>query len=260
MSNKKKKVSKKPREEWFYASTDGETTSLEISVNSQTGTISFVQPMKDTYAEISHKKEDNTDKVIQRTYQDVDKLGSNINDTLFNCDKLLFIDTNQKELSGIHLSVTAITILRENTIFPFAFIARTAKEKFEERKFWYYALRCLIAKGFISLHEKIHIYVDSHLGSITGINSRSEPMCENIFLPNNITLHYASADKGKEYNANKAFCETDKIATEVRDKLLPKLPQMTGNTPLQEHVYFIGEGGKLQPIPLNLLYSLPPWS
>lgn len=255
----KKKDPKKPREEWVYATTDGETTSLEVSIDSQTNAISFGQPMTNGYAEVSHKREGKSDKAIIRTYQDIDKLNFQVNNIIPNCDKLLFIDTNQNEFSGIHLSATAITILRENTIFPLAFIARAAKEKFEERKFWYYALRCLIAKELISLHEKIHIYVDSHLGSIAGINSRSEAMCENIFLPNNITLHYASADKGKEYNVTRAFTSTNDVATTVLNKLIPKIQKMLGNSPLQEHVYFIQDGGRLQPIPLCFLYSPPPW-
>ncbi|MCH5144138.1 hypothetical protein JMF94_03470 [Desulfovibrio sp. UIB00] len=257
---KRENLSRKPREEWIYATTVGETTSLEISVNPKTGATSFGQPMENAYAEISHTRDGKTDKVIQRVYQNPDMINFETDNILFNRDKLLFIDTNQKDFFGIYFSVTAVTIFRENNIFLLAFIVRAAKEKFEERKFWYYALRCLVSHGLITLHEKINIYVDSHLGIIAKINSRSEPMCENIFLPQNMMLHYATADKGTEYNANRAFKLTDKMATEALNNLAPKLPQMISNAPLQEHVYFFENwGSEPQSIPLCMLYSPPPW-
>lgn len=259
-SKGKKTSARKSRDEWIYATTDGATTSLEVSFNSETETFSFGQPMKDIYSEVSHQREGKPDKVIHRAYQENEDPCFDADRILFNCDKFLCIDTNQKEIAGVYFSVTAVSIERENKIFPFAYVVRAAREKLEERQFWYYALRCLIAHDFINLNEKINVVVDAHLGCLAEINSRCEPMYENKFLPVNITLHYASADVGKEYNANKAFSATDKKATEVLNNLLPKLPKIIGTAPRHEHVYFIvPENGKLKPVPLSLLYTPPPW-
>ena len=259
-SKGKKTSARKSRDEWIYATTEDEVTSLEVSIDSETGAISFGQPMKDIYSEVSHKREGKSDKVINRAYQDGECFYFEPDRTLLDCDKLLFIDTNQKEIAGIHLSATMISILRGNVVFPLACIARAAKIKFEERQFWYYALRCLISHDLIKLNETINIVVDSHLGCLAQINSRCEPLCENNFLPKKFVLHYASADVGKEYNANKSLCATDKAATDVLNNLLPKLPKIIGAAPRHEHVYFIiPSDGKLQPVPLDLLYSPPPW-
>lgn len=259
-SNRKKKSARKSRYERIFATTEDEVASLELSFDSETGAISFCQPMKDIYSEVFHKREGKSDKVINRAYQDGECFYFESDRTLLDCDKLLFIDTNQKEISGIHLSATMISILRGNVVFPLACIARAAKIKLEERQFWYYALRCLIAHDLIKLNERINIVVDSHLGCLAKINSRCEPMCGNNILPKKFALHYASADVGKEYNANKAFSATDKKATEVLNNLLPKLPSIIGTAPHHEHVYFIfPEDGKLKPVPLDLLYTPPPW-
>ncbi len=69
------------------------------------------------------------------------------------------------------------------------------------------------------------IVVDSDLDILQKINAREEPIFDDFFIPENVTLIYASADSGKETLINKLIRATDRVA---RNSLETALEQSCG--------------------------------
>ena len=60
--------------------------------------------------------------------------------------------------------------------------------------------------------KEIGIVVDSDLGNIPDYNTGKKPIIDTFYLPDKITLLYASSDAGKEYLPNKLIAVCDKEA------------------------------------------------
>lgn len=76
----------------------------------------------------------------------------------------------------------------------------------------WYALMGAIKEQEDMSGKKIGVIVDSNLGDIDKYNSREKPLFGNEYIPPNVTLIYASADK-KDSIANKLIWLCDDLAS-----------------------------------------------
>ena len=68
---------------------------------------------------------------------------------------------------------------------------------------------------------KIGLVVDSDLGNFDNFQSRKEPIIDDFFLPECISLIYAGSDSGGEFLLNKAIKASDKWSNEIKTMMKP---------------------------------------
>jgi|WetSurMetagenome_2_1015567.scaffolds.fasta_scaffold424018_2 hypothetical protein len=91
---------RKKRNEYVYATTEGEVSQIGITIDPQTNEIVFNTPVKNTYAETNFDRLKGP-KVINRIPVMPEALQLNRNDALFqNYDVLVGIDTNTQIIGG----------------------------------------------------------------------------------------------------------------------------------------------------------------
>jgi hypothetical protein len=67
---------------------------------------------------------------------------------------------------------------------------------------------------------KIGIIVDSELGNLKGFNNRVIPILDGFYLPQNMTLVYASSDKARESASNQLLRVADSTASRVLQQVI----------------------------------------
>jgi hypothetical protein len=65
------------------------------------------------------------------------------------------------------------------------------------------------------MSKKFGLVVDSDLGSIKEYNNKEKPIVDDVFLPPNVSLIYASSDVGKEHIYNQMISIADKISNQM---------------------------------------------
>jgi len=141
---------------------------------------------------------------------------------LENFDLIIAIDTNTNVIGEREISATGIMLanwIEDPTTeskslcykAPFC-LEFTELSEPREKIGWITALSELLKDNHLPKAGKIGVIVDSYLGEIPAINAKAEPIYENIFLPSNMTLLYASSDVGLEYTANKLIKYADQSA------------------------------------------------
>jgi len=137
-------------------------------------------------------------------------------------DGVIAIDTNTKQIRGGRVSVgcavqgtlnfdnlpqvtgsywpTACFEFRNSTIPP-------------ERVLWEMILRGVERSESYKTISSVGVIVDSELGAISGLNSRSKPVRGSFYVPEKCELIYASADKGTEWLGYHMIKTCDKIAS-----------------------------------------------
>lgn len=159
-----------------------------------------------------------------------------LSECLLTYDIVYAIDTNSiKTKSGLFVSVgcameiddfyqkvknreTKLTIICRETMFAHREIQLGEKLSL-------IGLISLILKEKISKNPdlKVGIVTDHDLGNIDKYNSRKIPILNSLYLPENIKLIYASADKKNASFLNQLMSMCDKRATEILNRLnLPK--------------------------------------
>jgi|GEM_PF-1172036 len=128
------------------------------------------------------------------------------NHQLFSYDHLIAIDTNTHFLNGSKVSITAAFHLkpesRESNKIGCSAAVLAVLELWNvvespENVGWWQILQSL--QGRPDFFGKIGLVVDSDLGNHDLFNSREKPICNNYFLPENVTLIYASDKGGPEH-------------------------------------------------------------
>lgn len=83
-----------------------------------------------------------------------------------------------------------------------------------EKNGWVYALASITKST--DLTGRIALFVDAFLAELPAINARTAPVYDDYFLPDGITLLYASADVGSnEFFGARAMRESDRVASIV---------------------------------------------
>ncbi len=102
-----------------------------------------------------------------------------------------------------------------------------------ERYGWAKVIEATLRYEKYNKEWKYGIVVDSDLDELPKINSGEDTVNDNLYLPDNMSLIYASADVGKEHFLNKLIKATDMVAS----KTLMSAIGMYGN---HDHINFHG--------------------
>lgn len=155
------------------------------------------------------------------------------------CDRYFAIDTSYKKYGENFLCVCACLSI-EQDINPtgkinkgdqiillqwprLVFLAKLDTKP--ERYGWMRYIKALI-NGKTFLNDRSYgIIVDSDLNEIPKINSYETTICEDFYLPKNMSLIYASADTGMENLQNKLIKQTDKIAAQTLHSIKDEFKQ-----------------------------------
>lgn len=220
---------KKPRSEYVYVTTAGETTEISLDVDPTTGQVRFGLDVINTRVETSYEREKGP-KVLNRTPVDREMLLLDPNQALArNFDLLFAIDTNTQSIRGYRISVTGVleishTIdpdtghpaLAYRTPFCLEFM-QVAQQ--HEQLGWMMAMQEIEVREEYGKFARIGIVVDSDLGSLPAYNARALPVHGEWLLPERFTLIYASADAGSEYLTNQLIRFADKASRQVLSAL-----------------------------------------
>ncbi|WP_066629742.1 hypothetical protein [Brevundimonas vesicularis] len=227
MSKKPRGGDRKPRSESIYGTTTGEITELNLTVDARTGAISFGQEMTNVYSERSYERA-KAPKVLSRMpqpphaamFEDSDALATHF-------DRVFAVDTNTKDIDGRRMSVVGVATLKREVVLgpekvesgwrfdaPFAIEYGDLVAK-PEPFGWMGALEILKQRGFYAAGQRIGLIVDSELGQLKDFNARTVPVDSGEFLPQGVTLIYASSDAGKESVLNSALSIADAAASQI---------------------------------------------
>jgi hypothetical protein len=229
-AKKRQQQNRKKRNEYIYGTTADIVSSIEITVDNQTGIISFGTSMVNCYSEVSYEREDGKEeKTINRVYQDDDLSFDGHNEIFDKYNRVIAIDTNQKHHNGVWIAATANIELKlihtggsekwyQNFLMPS--IISISGEKITEKEGWYNSLNILFAHNIINIDTKIALIIDSHLDEIGKINTQSIPLENNFYLPKNFKLFYASSDTGSEYTINKLIRVADMVSSQYINAII----------------------------------------
>jgi hypothetical protein len=224
------KDKRKPREEYIGAVTRGVVENITIGIEGNDKII-FGPEMQDAYYESTYERPKGP-KVINRV--PLDSRCASFDPWVAlpaNYDQLFAVDTNTRDVGGIRISVTGILEVRQNWVCgrdgisgfwkfesPFC-LEFTELQPRPENFGWLMAIDRLEAKGRVDRVNRIGLIVDSDLGQLADYNSRKKPFCEQVYLPKNITLIYASGDGSKDRVLNKALSVADSVSSQCLDAL-----------------------------------------
>jgi len=175
-------------------------------------------------------------KILNRAESGHERLAADPNRALQKYDLIYAIDTNTKLLNSETLSVAGIILCKITPHAGFLYVQYALVHCFEFRNIqtkpenvaWRTLIEMLMAHPQYSSLKDIGIIVDSDLGNISDYNAKGKPIIDNFYLPDKVTLLYASADRGKEYLANKLITECDK-KTNTLIQEIQKNPANTSN-------------------------------
>lgn len=125
------------------------------------------------------------------------------NHQLLSYDHLVAIDTNTNYVNGSSVSITAaihvIPGSRSSNLVHCKYRSLALLELWnvteKPENFGWWQILQAIQNQPIFLNGKIALVVDSDLGEHLAFNNREKPICMNYYLPENVTIVYAS-DKG----------------------------------------------------------------
>lgn len=108
------------------------------------------------------------------------------------------VDTNTKD----EINFTGISIYEHQDEKNIKCIYKTIsahKSKLDKEKIgWAIALRYILHND---IKEKVLLITDAHLSELEGINNRKTTMFEKFYLPDNITMMYASSQKSNKHDS-----------------------------------------------------------
>ena len=147
------------------------------------------------------------------------------------CDRYFAIDTNYKSFGNNYLCATASLCIDQHidhekglikgdqikifSVPRIVFLATPGSKP--ERYGWMKVVDGLLRFDGFNRDWSYGMIVDSDLDDAPKINAREEPIFGDLYLPENITLMYASADVGRESLINKLIRATDRVAKSSLD-------------------------------------------
>ncbi|ACN18068.1 hypothetical protein HRM2_p00740 (plasmid) [Desulforapulum autotrophicum HRM2] len=180
---------------------------------------------------ITYYKKKTKKKILNACYFGAGHPVADMHRAMANCDVLLAADTNYKKVprKGIVAATTALeATLNIVTDEACHFQSGPMRQIIEINP---PGNPELFGIGKVMYHfcetnpdhndKSIGIITDTDFELIKGINQRTIPFFETMFLPKNVTLFYATSDSGSaEFMANKLIRECDKASTEYLNKYL----------------------------------------
>jgi len=221
--SKKNKTAVKPRTAYTYFTSKEKVTAIDIAFNPLDQSFSTSMPITNSYHEVTYERDRKPPKALNITPLSSTELHMDANSALRGFDALIAIDTNNKEINGEQHSATGVIIakwLSAKTDLkhvysyetPFCIEYLSLRDP-REIIGWCMALQHLNATGSIQRCVKTAVIVDAYLEDLPKFNSRSMPLYQGFYLPDEFTLVYASADGGAEFIANQLLKSADKAAT-----------------------------------------------
>ena len=222
---------KKTRKESITTTTIQNTTSISIDYDSSSNSFIFNEAdPATTKHNISYNRTSGKEKILSTVpthnkSANIDYL-SNLKNSI---DYLCAIDTNSKVIKGAKVSISVIFqvpgILREykgaihfHCLCAYLITDVTNNINPEVIGWNLFLSRKIIADHFVN-GRRLGLVVDSELGALDSINSKASPYYENYFLPNYVSLIYASADSGNEYIANRLITHCDSGAKKILEHI-----------------------------------------
>lgn len=224
----KKGRNKKPREEVieFYANIENIPVALEYDFLDDSIKMKNVI-IDSAKLETSYKKDSGKNKRINSTPIKSSNLSFKCDKAIFeNYDVILAIDTNTKIIKNKLISVTSSYFINRPMAecnikrrYPFDIFAahlfvNIKSNLVPEKLGWYTIITNYVQKSF-PLNYKIGIVVDCDLGVHDLINYSKAPYFEDVRLPENIQLIYASSDTRNDSIANQLISYSDKHANDI---------------------------------------------
>jgi len=210
----------------------GEPVAINGLQMSREGQIKFLVDGNErvpTYANLilAHERKNKEPKQTVRLKQNNNNLSLNLVQILFDNNFLYIIDTNttKENIDGYYFSVTIVLeyqIEKKIELLMTNSWMRSFKHKdrhIGEKIGWIELIKMIVNDHS---EQKISIVTDHDLGNIDKYNSRELPLIENthLFLPPNIKLVYASADKKNDSIVNQLISICDKEASKKLNELV----------------------------------------
>ncbi|MCA2378614.1 hypothetical protein ATU3C_17810 [Agrobacterium genomosp. 3 str. RTP8] len=227
---KKKKLGVKPRIEAICATTVGDVSEIIVTVN-QDGEVSFGQPMSNVFSEVSYAREGKAPKVLSRVPQASAELSFDAWPAILrNFDFVCAVDTNNRDINGRRVSVTAVVSAHSEPPpegrsaywrldVPFCWEFIDLKTDKVENHGWLEAYDQLVKLGIIRADTRVGMIVDADLGNIPSFNRRELSVFGDRLLPEKLQLIYASADTGSENVLNRILQAADSASTQTLDAI-----------------------------------------
>jgi hypothetical protein len=190
-----------------------------------------IQPLE-MFKSTSYKKQNGRERCISRVPLTVSK-NLSFEETIHDYDLLFAVDTNTKESSKHDIkSITSIVetkiekktqsneVIHNILIYFQTFFATKEKKEKVENEGWVQAIRYIAQKypeEFSS--KKIGIVVDSDLKFLNQYNSGELPIVEDKYLPENITLIFASSSTSKDTIYNHLIADADDLSNKFFQQL-----------------------------------------
>ena len=173
-----------------------------------------------------YERANNKKKILNALEFDGNEL-MDINAALLSKYNAVFaIDTNTSVKDGDSRSISTVIrfVLNPSAnkilLVPIRFYEFRNSCKKIENVAWAILMQELVAEiKKLDLSIKIGIVVDSDLGNIDKFQQREEPIIDQFFIPDNMSLIYAGADSGSEFWVNKAIKCSDKWAKTIEKEM-----------------------------------------
>ncbi len=172
---------------------------------------------------IGYERDSGKYKSTTRVTVDPTYISENIQGWIARYDKVFAVDTNTIDFGNQKLSVTCCVRAE------FEFIANNCNVRIDvidalvvfnpKAKPELIGWLDVISRINDDPKSKIGLIVDSELGSIPEINRRCTPILDNIYLPPNIELIYASSDLDKNLPFNRLIAKCDSDASLLLKKI-----------------------------------------
>lgn len=199
-----------------------------------------------------HPREHKAPKALWRAKATSHRIQTDQNRLLADYDVVMAVDTNTETIDGVQVSMTACVLVRNFVLGPSLWAAQLIpQDAFEfhdsteapEIIGWCDAIQRL--QDTQALRGRMAIIVDSELGLLPEFNARSRPLMSTFYVPENMTLVYASAERATtDFVGNAAIAECNKTATlllrrvKTRDGYVTAMP--VENRAYRRCQYWIG--------------------
>ncbi len=224
MMNKKKMKKSKKKNEYISCTVDAFDGNLEFTYDPEMGSFMFSNSIPGSlHQKIIYERDSGKEKVVLSA-PCTDQIGrfETVENLRNNFDFIFAVDTNTGVIADEKISISVcyyvpkrLSLYKESIPFlPLSiFEINCVKEGVNPEIIgWHILIKTLHDSPTFKSNSRIGIIVDSELGKIPDINTRSIPYYETYYLPQPIQLIYASSDTGKEYLPNQMISYCDKLA------------------------------------------------
>lgn len=143
------------------------------------------------------------------------------NQALLDYSKVIAVDTGTDDINGARVSVCCSAVVHNIAVGPVKWDAKVSPltsfefhdATFPPERIGWAVLLSGIRQVLGDDQGSIAVIVDSELDLHVGWNERREPILPGFWLPDGLTLHYASGERGTtEFIANAALADCDRRA------------------------------------------------